>query len=122
LNFLKKSTPLNNNFKFYLVYNNLNLSNNFNENIQNKRENDIIIPAYKTREFTNDEAIVQAKCGIFINNQNSINLSKSVYNNNMASSSNYNSNSNNNNKQNTINYIPCINCNNMVGIDDIGTI
>jgi len=100
----------------------LNLSNNFNENIQKKRENDAIIPAYKTREFTNDEAIVQDKCGIFINNQNSNNLSKSVNNNTMASSSNYNSNSNNNNKQNTINYIPCINCNNMVGIDDIGTI
>lgn len=102
------------------MFKNLNISNKINEDIQNKAENEKIIPAYKRNEYISDETMVQSRLSIYSNsnNQTSNNLRKSVYNNTMTSSFNYNSNSNND--QFMINHIPCINCNNMISIDDIG--
>lgn len=105
-----------------LVGNKFNINNNYNENLENKRDNDLIIPAYKRKEYLNDETMTQSKSGSFMNSINSTNIRKSVYNNTLASSYNFNSNSNSNSNQVMINFIPCINCNNMINIDDIGRI
>lgn len=65
--------------------------------------------------------MVQSKSGTFLNTFSNNNLRKSVCTNTLTSSNNFNSNSNYNiNNQVMINFIPCINCNNMISIDDIG--
>jgi hypothetical protein len=110
----------------YLVSNNtFKINNNCNKDFINKKANDIIIPAYKRKEYLNDESLLQSKSGNFFNNKSSSNLRKPVSNNNnnIISSSNFNTSSSNyNNYQVMINFIPCINCNNMISIDDIGNI
>jgi hypothetical protein len=97
--------------------NQYNINNNFEDIIYAKKENEII-PAYKRNEYVNQE-LTQTKSSSFLNRPLENTLRKSVNSNTIISVGNYNSHSTKLNPH-TINFIPCINCNNMISIDDIG--